>query len=252
MNGIICGHPSRLIVKQFVNTPQNKPHWSVRNSLTNSGTCAWWTSPPPLRTTFSKPVIVLFRHGETLTLAVINRRPYKRDEGKFVLEKVTLIQDIQYSNTHRAHLEILFNLSLAVPHTKHGFTNFVELRAAWQKTLDTSALNKRFYQELANRYIRVLSEARFPKDASYMISDWVRCIDMLSSGSFSTSLTPAGRASLEQALHRPAGVASYEALRQGVRHTHGVKVQDNTLYTLVRGRFKAKCTGARPRHTQNP
>jgi hypothetical protein len=215
----------------------------------------WHLRLVDIATTFEDNILqagVLFRYGETLTLAVINRRPHKRDEGKFILEKVTLIQDIQCRHTHRAHLEILFDLSLAALHTKHGFTNFVELRAAWQKTLDTSALNKRFYQELANRYIRVLSEARFPKDASYMISDWVRCIDMLSSGSFSTSLTPAGRASLEQALQRPAGVASYEALRQGVRHTHGVKVQDKTLYTLVRGRFKAKCTGARPRHTQNP
>jgi adenine-specific DNA-methyltransferase len=76
---------------------------------------------------FDKPVIVLFRHAETLTLAVINRRPHKRDEGKFVLEKVTLIQDIQCRNTHRAHIEILFDLSLAALHTKHGFTNFVEL-----------------------------------------------------------------------------------------------------------------------------
>jgi adenine-specific DNA-methyltransferase len=101
---------------------------------------------------FDKPVLVLFRHGETLTLAVINRRPHKRDEGKYVLEKVSLIHDIQCSNTHRAHIEILYDLSLAALHDKYGFTNFVELQAAWQKTLDTSALNKRFYQELANWY----------------------------------------------------------------------------------------------------
>lgn len=56
---------------------------------------------------FDKPVLVLFRHGETLTLAVINRRPHKRDEGKYVLEKVSLIHDIQCSNTHCAHIEIL-------------------------------------------------------------------------------------------------------------------------------------------------
>ena len=108
---------------------------------------------------------MLFRHGETLTLAVINRRPHKRDEGKYVLEKVSLIHDIQCSNTHRAHIEILFDLSLGALHDKHGFTNFVQLQAAWQKTLDTSALNKRFYQELANWYFWALSEVRFPKDA---------------------------------------------------------------------------------------
>ena len=114
---------------------------------------------------FAMPALVLFRHGETLTLAVINRRRHKRDEGKDVLKKVTLIQDIQCGNTHRAHLEILFDLSLGALHDKHRFTNFVELQAAWQKTLDTSALNKRFYQELANWYFWALPQVRFPKHA---------------------------------------------------------------------------------------
>jgi hypothetical protein len=57
-------------------------------------------------------------------------------------------------------------------------------------------------------------------------------------------------ASLEQALHRPEGFASYGALRQWLRRTHGVEVQDKTLYTLVRVRFKAKRKVARPRHTK--
>ena len=114
---------------------------------------------------FAMPALVLFRHGETMTLAVISRSLHKRDEGKDVLEKVTLIQDIQCGNTHRAHIEILFDLSLGALHDKHGFTNFVELQAAWQKTLDISALNKRFYQELANWYFWALPQAHFPKDA---------------------------------------------------------------------------------------
>ena len=38
------------------------------------------------------------------------------------------------------------------------------------------------------------------------------------------SLAPAVLASLAQALHRPAGFASDEALRQWVRQTHGVEV----------------------------
>jgi transposase len=64
------------------------------------------------------------------------------------------------------------------------------------------------------------------------------------------SLAPAVLASLEQALHRPAGFASYEALRQWVRQTHGVEVKDKTLYTLVRTRFKTKLKVARPSHTK--
>jgi transposase len=65
------------------------------------------------------------------------------------------------------------------------------------------------------------------------------------------SLTPAVLASLEQALRRPEGFASYEALRQWVRRTHGVEVKYKTLYTLVRTRFKAKLKVARPSHTKN-
>ena len=66
------------------------------------------------------------------------------------------------------------------------------------------------------------------------------------------SLAPAVLASLEQALRRPEGFASYEALRQWVRQTHGVEVKYKTLYTLVRVRFKAKLKVARPSHTKKP
>jgi transposase len=64
------------------------------------------------------------------------------------------------------------------------------------------------------------------------------------------SLAPAVLASLEQALRRPEGFASYEALRQWVRRTHGVEVKYKTLYTLVRTRFHTKLKVARPSHTK--
>ena len=64
------------------------------------------------------------------------------------------------------------------------------------------------------------------------------------------SLAPEVLASLEQALHRPEGFASYEALRQWVQRTHGVEVKYKTLYTLVRTRFRAKLKVARPSHTK--
>ncbi len=66
------------------------------------------------------------------------------------------------------------------------------------------------------------------------------------------SLAPAVLASLEQALRRPEGFASYAALRQWVRQTHGVEVKYKTLYTLVRTRFKTKLKVARPSHTKKP
>jgi transposase len=64
------------------------------------------------------------------------------------------------------------------------------------------------------------------------------------------SLAPAVLASLEQALHRPEGFASYEALRQWVWRTHSVEVKYKTLYRLVRTRFRAKLKVPRPSHTK--
>lgn len=63
---------------------------------------------------FEMPALLIFKHGAMLTLAVINRRLHKRDEGKDVLEKVTLIKEIRYTDPHRAHIEILYDLSLTV------------------------------------------------------------------------------------------------------------------------------------------
>src|SRR5918999_1546478 len=64
------------------------------------------------------------------------------------------------------------------------------------------------------------------------------------------SLAPAVLASLEQALRRPAGFASYEALRQWMAQTHHVQVTYKTLYTLVRTRFQTKLKVPRPSHTK--
>ncbi|MCI0541321.1 MAG: hypothetical protein L0Z50_39480 [Verrucomicrobiales bacterium] len=114
---------------------------------------------------FPMPAMLLFRHGDTLTLAVINRRLHKRDESKDVLEKVTLIKDIRLGNPHRAHVEILYDLSLSSLWDANQFQNFKQLHDAWQKTLDSSELNKRFYQELANWYFWALGHVRFPDEA---------------------------------------------------------------------------------------
>jgi transposase len=66
------------------------------------------------------------------------------------------------------------------------------------------------------------------------------------------SLAPDVLACLEQALRRPEGFASYEALRQWVARTHGVQIKYKTLYTLVRTRFRTKLKVPRPSHTKKP
>lgn len=113
---------------------------------------------------FPMPVMIVFKHGRRLTFSIINRRLHKKNDQKDVLEKVTLIKDISIDNPHRAHIEILYDLSLTELQRVHKFTNFVELHNAWQKTLDTKELNKRFYLELSNWYFWAMDHVSFPDD----------------------------------------------------------------------------------------
>ena len=114
---------------------------------------------------YTMPALLVFQHGRTLTFAIINRRPSQRDSDRDVLEKVTLIKDIDVVNPHRAHLDILAELSLDGLYQQHGFTNFLELHQAWQKTLDTSELNRRFFKEIADWYFWAVGKVTFPPDA---------------------------------------------------------------------------------------
>jgi len=113
---------------------------------------------------FPMPALLAFKHGDHVTLAVINRRLSKKDEQKDVLEKVTVIKDIAIAAPHRAHVDILFDLSWPELQRVYRCTNFVELHQAWQKTLDTKELNQRFYRELSNWYFWAMDIAAFPDD----------------------------------------------------------------------------------------
>jgi adenine-specific DNA-methyltransferase len=118
---------------------------------------------------FPMPAMLLFRHGDTLTLALINRRLHKLDSSKDVLEKVTLIKDIRLVQPHRAHIEILYDLSIGALCERQPcdeeITNFVTLHRAWQKTLDIQALNKRFFIEVRNWFYWARLNSRFPAGA---------------------------------------------------------------------------------------
>jgi adenine-specific DNA-methyltransferase len=113
---------------------------------------------------FLMPVMILFKHGNTLTFSIINRRPHKKDTNKDVLEKVTLIKDINFEKPHRAHIEILFDLSYGELCAKYEIKNFLDLHNAWQKTLDISELNKKFYRELSNWYFWAIENVEFPAE----------------------------------------------------------------------------------------
>ena len=101
-----------------------------------------------------------------LTLAFVHRREHKRDRDRDVLGKVSLIREVDPVNPHRAHLDILAELSLAECarwmdlHSKPH--NFDGLLAAWLDKLDTEELNRRFYGDLFDWFEWAVEDAKFP------------------------------------------------------------------------------------------
>ena len=114
------------------------------------------------------PTVILFRAGNRLTVAFADRRPDKTDEDRDVLGQVTLIKDIRLNDPHRAHLDILSELSLEVCaawiDTNNKPKNFDGLLAAWLAKLDTEELNKQFYRKLFAWYEWAIETATFPTD----------------------------------------------------------------------------------------
>ena len=112
------------------------------------------------------PAVILFRVDKLLTIAFIGRRPHKHDQARDVLGKVTLIKDIRLNNPHRAHLDILSELSLEECagwiENKNKQKNFDGLLSAWLAKLDTEELNKRFYMQLFKWFERAEQKCTFP------------------------------------------------------------------------------------------
>ena len=117
---------------------------------------------------FMMPTVVIFHNpkGERLTIAFITRRVSRTDTSRDVmyLEKVHLIKDINLQNTHRAHLDILQDLSLSecVKRMESGPKNFEHLLKVWLETLDTQKLNRRFYKDLFAWFEQAKKTAKFP------------------------------------------------------------------------------------------
>ena len=113
------------------------------------------------------PAAIVFRTADgRVTLAFVNRRPSKIRDDRQVLGSVSLIREINPTNPHRAHVDILAELSLPErlkwmdDHGKrHNFDGLLE---AWLDALDTEELNRRFYRELKDWFDRAVKEARFP------------------------------------------------------------------------------------------
>ena len=117
---------------------------------------------------FMTPIVVFFRVEDRLTIGFVGRRQHRREPDRDVLEQVTLIKDIRLDDPHRAHLDILFELSLeecAKWMSDHNEQeNFDGLLAAWLARLDTEELNKKFYRELFAWFEWAVAEGQFPTD----------------------------------------------------------------------------------------
>ena len=115
------------------------------------------------------PTVVLFKtSNDLLSLAFVHRRENKRNPERDVLGSVALVRQIDLSDPHRAHLDILGGLALEerlrwMDINDHQ-TNFDGLLAAWLDALDTEELNRRFYRELFDWFERAICEATFPNN----------------------------------------------------------------------------------------
>ncbi|MBV5310218.1 Eco57I restriction-modification methylase domain-containing protein, partial [Chromatium okenii] len=110
---------------------------------------------------FPMPAIVLFRHGQFLSLAVIDRRDSNRE---VIHSRITVIKDVCCSTPHRAHLDILSELTFSnlIGERKQRPANFRDLYDAWIAVLSIQKLNQRFYTELSYWYFWTLKQVQFP------------------------------------------------------------------------------------------
>ncbi len=112
------------------------------------------------------PTVVLFRVSTRLTLGFVGRRPHEHHPERDVLQQVTLIKDIRLEAPHRAHLDILSELSrtecLNWMDANNRQKNLAGLLSAWLAKLNTEALNKQFYRRLFSWFEWAVREAKFP------------------------------------------------------------------------------------------
>ncbi len=93
------------------------------------------------------------------------RREKQSQYGGEIVGKVSLIKDIDISNPHRGHLQILNDLR-AVEDTDSLFPKkigtFEALYQKWFEVFSLKVLNKRFYQEISNWFFWAVENSRFP------------------------------------------------------------------------------------------
>lgn len=115
---------------------------------------------------FGKPAFVIFSYGAgektKVTLSIIDRRVSKIDRAQDVLEKVSLIKDINVHSPHRSHVDILSEIAAPSLRATYEYTNLEGFHDALMKALDLRLLNNKFYAELSAWYFWALQNTCFP------------------------------------------------------------------------------------------
>ncbi len=117
------------------------------------------------------PAILVFRYPKTtfdnsqrtfisVTTALRKDRQKKSQYEGEVIQKVSMIRDIDVQNPHRGHLQIIDDMRA----DKHGkkLTSFEDLYTQWRNVFDLNLLNKKFYQEISNWFFCAVHFTKFP------------------------------------------------------------------------------------------
>lgn len=109
----------------------------------------------------ANPVILVIRQGDLLSLATCERMEYSqawRQGSGEKLGKVSILRNIDCSNPHRGHVDILDSLG------EKAYTTFEALYKHWMEVFSNELLTKKFYNELSDWYAWAVQIVKFPND----------------------------------------------------------------------------------------
>lgn len=102
----------------------------------------------------ASPVVLVMRQADKLTLATCERTDSAHGGEK--LGKVSVLRNVNCTNPHRGHLDILLSLG----NKQHS--TFDSLYAHWKEVFSNELLTKKFYGELSDWYAWAVKTVRFP------------------------------------------------------------------------------------------